>query len=584
MASTGTAERTGGTTSAHAALIGVLLVACALVLSRNHADPDFWGHVQYGRDALRDGLPLTATYTYTGLAFPWINHENLAELVFAWTVDHGGPSVLLWMKSIAGGLLMAGILVRGMRRRVRGMVLVAWVLLTALNLMFFWSLRPQLFSYIYFALLVMTLDRAFADWRRADGSSAAYHDRVLWWGVPLLIGLWANTHGGFVLGLFFLFAYLGLRGIESIARWGSAGCRRVPMLAAVAGLALAASVVNPYGWGLHAWLTRALGSPRPEILEWRPPELFSIVWWQWWLLVAASVAAFASSRVRRGPVHGLLLAAVLWQSIAHQRHIPFFAILFALWGLPHVDSAWRRFAATDGDPPLGAGWTRRARFAATGVALLFGMAISAGLVAQNRAIPVPRDGYPVSAFAFIAEHGLHGRLVARFKWAQYALMAFGPLDDDRAMRLAFDGRFRTCYPQKVVDMYFDFAIGDDEPGMRYRDLGAPPVDPNRILVEGRPDLVLIDRSQTRPARVLRGNADDWVLLYADSIAELWGRRSIYDDPRSPHYMDPAARRVGDGLQVGTVPWPALPDRTRSETGNRLAAPRSADSPADPSNT
>ena len=52
----------------------------------------------------------------------------------------------------------------------------------------------------------------------------------------------------------------------------------------------------------------------------------------------------------------------------------------------------------------------------------------------------------------------------RFKWAQYAIAAFGVNSDERPhLKVAFDGRFRTCYPQELVDMYFDFAIGDAPP-------------------------------------------------------------------------------------------------------------------------
>jgi hypothetical protein len=59
--------------------------------------------------------------------------------------------------------------------------------------------------------------------------------------------------------------------------------------------------------------------------------------------------------------------------------------------------------------------------------------------------------------------------------------------------------------------------------------------------------------------------DDFVLLYQDGLAQLWGRRSRYDDPRSPHCLAAAARRISDVLPVGTVTWPAMPVR-----GQRVA--------------
>src|SRR5678815_5695212 len=52
---------------------GVLLavvLAGGVALSLNLADPDLWGHVQYGRDVLNHGLPATTTYSYIAAGYP----------------------------------------------------------------------------------------------------------------------------------------------------------------------------------------------------------------------------------------------------------------------------------------------------------------------------------------------------------------------------------------------------------------------------------------------------------------------------------------------------------------------------------
>src|SRR5262245_1210558 len=66
------------------AFLAATLLGAAVALSANTVDPDSWGHVQYGVDALAAGeLPRTATHTFTAQGHPWVNHENLAEVVFA---------------------------------------------------------------------------------------------------------------------------------------------------------------------------------------------------------------------------------------------------------------------------------------------------------------------------------------------------------------------------------------------------------------------------------------------------------------------------------------------------------------------
>src|SRR2546428_13943386 len=78
------------------ALLAALLLAGVLVFATiDRADPDLWGHVRYGQDVLASGhLPATATYTYTAASQPWINHENLSEIAFAFVADPPGGAGL----------------------------------------------------------------------------------------------------------------------------------------------------------------------------------------------------------------------------------------------------------------------------------------------------------------------------------------------------------------------------------------------------------------------------------------------------------------------------------------------------------
>ncbi len=546
-----------------------LLVICLLPLSKNQPDPDFWGHVQYGQDVLREGFPQTATYTYNAVGHRWINHETLSELGLALGVQTIGSIGLLGVKCCLAALAFAAMMFLARRHGASQRTIVVVTLLTSINLMHFWLLRPQLSSYVLFVTLMLLLDwalprGALLSFRCRDADGARWRAAGLWLVVPLF-AVWANSHGGFVAGYALLVTYLVCRACELLYRDGRRATGTVIQLLAIALAAGLATSLNAAGWELHAWLWRSLGAPRPEIVEWRAPELTKIVWLPWWLLVALAVVSVVLSRKKRDPAHILLAALVLWQAVEHRRHIPFFALMFAIWLAPHVDDLFRRFRGNGELVPTGrqalSHWGKLFVAATAAMTLL----ASSLLYRQLTSMPVLRDRYPVSAFQFMADEGLHGKLVIRFRWAQYAISAFG--GDSHAgpnMQVAFDGRFRTCYPQSVVDMYFDFAVGSDPEQDRFRSVESGPLDDERILDEGAPDLVLVDRSQSNPVNVLQRRTADWTLLYQDQLTQLFGRRSTYDDPASPDYFPPARRRITEQQQTGFVQWPALPRRPARE--------------------
>ncbi|MEZ6110019.1 MAG: hypothetical protein R3C99_03235 [Pirellulaceae bacterium] len=72
-------------------------------------------------------------------------------------------------------------------------------------------------------------------------------------------------------------------------------------------------------------------------------------------------------------------------------------------------------------------------------------------------------------------------------------------------------------------------------------------------------------------KVMERQAPNWVLLYQDEIAQLWGRATTYNDPESEQYIAASERRISDAKQVGSVSWPAIP--TRRHSSSKVVATR-----------
>lgn len=558
--------------------VTIAMVAAGLVaMSLNMADPDLWGHVQYGRDVLRDGwFHNTTTYSYTAEGYRWINHENFSELFYAIGADTIGPVGLLVVKLLAS-LLVLGLILRTSLKKQAGFVAAGViVLLVATNLANHWHLRPQLLSYTFFALLVALLQYSFAGWegtwrlpvltgifgrKAADAHSELTYSspRMRWlWLAPLLFFFWANSHGAFVAGICIFSAYLIFRSIEVVlARgWQASGLlRRFGLMIAAS---VAATLINPYGPGLHLWLLESLGEPRPEICEWWPPEMFSLSSLPIWLIVSTFAASWIFSKKPRDFTHLALLGLTLWQMFSHQRHVPFFAILFGFWMAPHVESLLSRLGISNAAEEMEESMPRTMRLGFIACLLLAAVLLSVRLANRLSMVAVDRAEYPVSALQFMADEDLNGKLVVTFNWAQYAIASLGDDTNGEGSKVGFDGRFRTCYPQEVVDMHFDFVLGPGPPGTRFRSEASGPIDPSAVLHHKDPELVLISRLQKHSTYTMQQNTKEWVLLYQDSLAQVWGARWIYDNPNHPDYLPPSRRTITDELQVGEIAWPALP--------------------------
>jgi hypothetical protein len=527
-----------------------LALACAWPLALNLADPDLWGHIRYGQDWIATGeLPRTATHTYTAVDYPWINHENLSELAVAACYNTFGVGGMLLAKCLLGMTIIASMVWIAGKRGVHPLIAWALMLVVTTNLQPFFPLRPQLFSFACCATMLVLLDRAFRNWQE----TRAIDVRPLW-GLPIVLAVWTNSHGGFVAGLCIVGAYLGGRIIELLCARHNIAWRKVGLLALVGIASFAATLVNPYGRQLHYWLTVSLIEPRPEITEWLAPRPGDPVFWPWITMLGVLGMSLVASTKRRDWVEIVILLLVVWQSAMHLRHIAFVAMLCGFWIPVHFQSALQRLLPSDIRFSLDFSPTVR-RLAV--IALLAGIAVqSFALDSRLKEFSIDRGQFPVDAVQFMADHHLNGKAVVAFNWSQYLIAALAP-----QIVVGFDGRYDTCYPLEVIDMHFDFQLGEAG-GLRNRSSRSGPLDGTKILEHEMPDLVLVDRHYENAVKIMAAEAEKtnptWVLLYRDRVADLWGRRSKYADLGSPHYF-PTSQRIQDASpREGRVAWPALP--------------------------
>ena len=314
----------------------VLLLALG---SRLLADPDTYWQIALGDWIVAHRqVPHVDTFSATLNGAPWISSQWLSQVLFAqaYAVAGWAGVVVLCAAAVA---IAQGVLTRFLIHRlaitpalvlsVAGFVLVSPHLVArahslALPLMVLWI-----------AGLIRTLDE-----RRPLPPFAL---------LPVMT-LWANLHGGFTFGIFFIVP------VALEALWTAAPNERLRVALRWAGfgvLAIAAACITPYGVEsiLVTGRILGLGQALAMITEWRPQDFSTFAGFELCLLLGVGFALFRGLTLP--PIRILMVLGLLHMALAHVRYSEMLGFLAPLviagplalqLGRREIDPAPRRTA------------------------------------------------------------------------------------------------------------------------------------------------------------------------------------------------------------------------------------------------
>lgn len=237
-------------------------------------------HLRLGEQILHGTFPRVDSFTFSASGLPWVDQQWGAQALMALAHRPDGWNSLLLAKSalialtfvfVFGACRSAGASVRA----AAGLT-VAGYLVSAQNL----GMRPQLFAAPLFAAVLWI-------------SAGRREHPARQWAIPLLVVIWCNVHGSFVLGP----VLVGLDWLEDL-RTRSPDARRTFLIGA---LSVAATVVNPFGWRVWAYAVEITTNPTITRFasEWKPTTIETFTGVTLFLSVAGVVVFFSR---RSGPV------------------------------------------------------------------------------------------------------------------------------------------------------------------------------------------------------------------------------------------------------------------------------------------
>ena len=491
-------------------------------------DNSFFWHLQTGRWILDHGIPRRDLYSFSAPGVHWIAQSWLAEALYG-LADRGGGVFGVRLLVAATGALITALTYRLVLRLCGDHLTAVGLTLAAIGCSFtLWSARPLFLGLLAFVVLLWIVE--------VPDSRVGRRPRI---SIPILMWFWANVHGTFALGFLYLALHLAGRWLDG----APPGKARERFLSQAGLLALALTLVNPYGLDLLTFPIHLLGRGEilRQVIEWRPPRPASVqgIMLAVWILVFVVCLLLGRRRLTWRDIVVSLPFLVL--ALISLRNI-------ALAPLAGVVVAARVVAPAQ---PRSTGGTALNRIVAAAL-----LALAALWTLQAAGEPdFDLKGYPVAAMRYLSEQNLLGqRMMTDDRWGGYVILADWP-----RQKVFVDDRY-DMYPLPVLRDAFRFSDAD-------------PAWPE-ILDRWAIDVVVWKSGSAITAKMAADAR--WESRYHDDVATVFTRRPT---PAPPPPPPPPAAPAPASLQAvvdrfaAAQPVPfsiVVEDRSTGERATHLA--------------
>jgi hypothetical protein len=334
----------------------VLLVYTTLAV-RLLGDAGIGWHIRTGQLILSaHAIPRVDPFSSTMSGRPWFAWEWLFDVLVGWLDRVAGLNGVVFFTASIIALTFSWTFRLLLRRGTSFPLALILVLMAASASMIHFFARPHVVSWLFSVLWFYILDSSEA---RNRASTKAQQPTLSLWLLPPLMLLWANIHGGFLLGFVLLGIYwlsavweyfrLGAKRFEDALQKIKAAKRR-RQLAVIGILSALATLANPYGWRLHAHIYRYLSNRflMDHIDEFQSPNFHLVAQKCFAALLMLTLVALAVKKrdtpaIR--PSEALVLLFAIYSGLYASRNIPVSSLLLILVIGPRLTAALQTLTA-----------------------------------------------------------------------------------------------------------------------------------------------------------------------------------------------------------------------------------------------
>lgn len=429
--------------------ICILLVVCLLGSKLLNADGDLGRHITIGEYMLKHGIPYYDIFSYTMTGKYLVSHEWLAQISFGISHTLMGLSGAVLLTAILISITFTLVYHEIVRRNGHYLPALLITMLAAFASMLHWLSRPHIFTFFFIAVWAYNLQKI------------SENDFSKIWKFPLLMLVWANTHGAFIAGFVILAAYFAGWLWEYLS--GETDLARGKMLLLIGVMSFVVTFINPYGW--HLWGTSAgyFGNQFlvDRTIEYQSPDFHDLSAWPFMIILALSLIAPAFGRKLR--MHEvLLLAGWCMLGLFSKRNIPLFAIITAPYLAFMLQPLFDKFSFSKRIEQAilsNESQIHRHPVILPSLAVLFiVVALTKGLQIDSTGLNYNYDPekFPVEAVRWLETHPQGGNMFNQFIWGGYLLYSSWP-----QQRVFIDGQ-TDFYGEALTLDYASVAFLEDD--------------------------------------------------------------------------------------------------------------------------
>lgn len=456
-----------------------------------NGDGDLGWHTAIGNYILHAWkVPTIDIFSHTLYGARFVAQEWGAEVALAFANQLLGLNGDVLLTALLASITILLVYEQLVKRNVFRLIALFIALWVAFAASIHWLARPHMFTFLFVTIWTFWLEDIYAD-----------HGKNLW-RFPLLMWIWANTHGAFFAGFVVWGTYIADWLFEFWQRRGDKEMGK--QLALIGGLSFLVTFINPSGW--HLWDTTvgfvSNSFLTSHIVEYASPDFHDKNVWPFLFMLSFALFSLVQTDRKLQVYEALLLAGWGMLGMYSIRNIPLFAVITApTFGKLIQPWAEKLSALAKWESNLGeTEKVLRGNVWMIGVTVLFAFILWRGIpLDKDRTgnIYLP-DKMPVRAVDWLQANPQSGNMFNNYVWGGYILYRIWPQQN-----VFIDAR-TDFYGEKLLREYL--IVNNVSDGWK------------EILAKYNVAWMIVQKGDRLPEYLKANPAEGWKIIYEDDLA------------------------------------------------------------------